>query len=557
MAKKKKGSQPKSPPTLLPGLSLGNNSAEADDDYLFECFVRTPAYAELTSFESPKMIAAGRTGAGKTAILRNIARENPRIAEIDPFDISLGFISNSDILNFLHAAGADLDLLFQVLWKHVLCVEYARLRYSVRDASKWTTVFSNIQSVFGGDPRRKKALDYLRNFDGKFWIPFDENVKEVVEKITKQLEAEFATDFEKLRSKVNYERGLSSEKRAEIIQRCRKIVTPDQLRELSQLIDLLADDGQHQGKYFILIDKLDENWIEDPLRFRMIRALIETLKGFIKIRRLKLVVALRSDVLERVMQETRELGFQKEKYEDYICDLRWTRAQLREFIEGRIKLLARRAYNGQPLKLDELFPRKVGHREPFEYMLERTLNRPRDVLSYFNLCFKNASNKPEVTAAVIRESEREYSIGRYGALIDEWKGAFPQLAIILSFAAEVGSTSTINDLLAPQRSDDLILRISAESTLQGLPIHEAAERVLATGEDADLVRLIRLTIEVLYRVGAVGVKPAYSDRFLYSHLDMPLLSPGLVTDKTPIRIHPMLVRALNVSDAAMRMSTAA
>ena len=318
MAKKSKQSQI----TINPGLSLGNNSAEADDDFLFECFGRTPAYDELINFDSPKMIAAGRTGAGKTAILRRIKQDFGKTSEIDPFDISPSFIANSDILNFLHAVGADLDLLFQVLWKHVLCVEYVRLRYSIKDESKWKSAFANIQHVFGTDPRKRKAIEYLKNFDGKFWVPFDENIKEVVEKITKQLETEFDAEFQKFKSKVHYDKGISSEKRAEIIFRCKKIVTPDQLRDLSQLVEMLAEDEKNQVKHSILIDKLDENWIEDGLRFRMIRALIETLKGFRKIRRLKIVVALRSDVLERVMQETQSLGFQKEKYEDYICDLK-------------------------------------------------------------------------------------------------------------------------------------------------------------------------------------------------------------------------------------------
>lgn len=89
MAKKSKQSQI----TINPGLSLGNNSAEADDDFLFECFVRTPAYDELINFDSPKMIAAGRTGAGKTAILRRIKQDFGKTSEIDPFDISLSFIA--------------------------------------------------------------------------------------------------------------------------------------------------------------------------------------------------------------------------------------------------------------------------------------------------------------------------------------------------------------------------------------------------------------------------------------------------------------------------------
>ena len=58
--------------TLPPGLTIGMNSAEADNEFLSSCFIKTPAYEELTNFESSRMIALGRTGAGKTALLSGI-----------------------------------------------------------------------------------------------------------------------------------------------------------------------------------------------------------------------------------------------------------------------------------------------------------------------------------------------------------------------------------------------------------------------------------------------------------------------------------------------------
>lgn len=56
-------------------------------------------------------------------------------------------------------------------------------------------------------------------------------------------------------------------------------------------------------------------------------------------------------MLERVVQETKSLGFQKEKYDDFICDLRWTKTQLRQFISDRIDLLAKRQYKGEALAM--------------------------------------------------------------------------------------------------------------------------------------------------------------------------------------------------------------
>jgi hypothetical protein len=46
--------------------------------------------------------------------------------EIDPSEMAMSYVSNSDAHNFLHAISADLDLLFQASWKHVLCIEFNR-----------------------------------------------------------------------------------------------------------------------------------------------------------------------------------------------------------------------------------------------------------------------------------------------------------------------------------------------------------------------------------------------------------------------------------------------
>ena len=115
------------PVTLKAGLSIGSFAAETDDEYLFDCFIQNPATDCAADVHSPGMILAGRTGSGKTAIMRFINHNGEHIAIIDPFEMALSYVANSDVLRFLHQIGADLDLFFQVLWKHVLCIEYIRL----------------------------------------------------------------------------------------------------------------------------------------------------------------------------------------------------------------------------------------------------------------------------------------------------------------------------------------------------------------------------------------------------------------------------------------------
>src|SRR5258706_13412092 len=98
------------PVLLAKGMNIGSISAETDDDFLFDCFVHNPAVDLATRIQSPGMVLSGRTGSGKTAIIRHIERSGHPHVVIDPNDMSLSYVSNSDALRFLQAIGADLDL---------------------------------------------------------------------------------------------------------------------------------------------------------------------------------------------------------------------------------------------------------------------------------------------------------------------------------------------------------------------------------------------------------------------------------------------------------------
>ena len=105
------------PILLKPGMTIGANAAEMDDEFLLPCFVRYPPVKVCLDLGSRGTVIDGRTGSGKTAILKYISSTVEHASEIDPFEMSMSYVSNSDVLSFLYAIGADLDLLFQVLWK--------------------------------------------------------------------------------------------------------------------------------------------------------------------------------------------------------------------------------------------------------------------------------------------------------------------------------------------------------------------------------------------------------------------------------------------------------
>ena len=70
-----------------------------------------------------------------------------------------------------------------------------------------------------------------------------------------------------------------------------------------------------------------------------------------------------------------------------------------------------------------------------DYLLKRTLMRPRDVIMFFNACIKKAEGNPQITPQMIKEAEGEYSRQRLRSLADEWSADYPYLMTIFDITA--------------------------------------------------------------------------------------------------------------------------
>lgn len=545
MSKTKKKTNPV---VLRAGMSIGTNAAEFDDEFLFPCFVHHPAVELSKNVQSRGMVIDGRTGAGKTAILRYINHTAEHVVEVDPSEMAMSYVANSDALRFLQAIGADLDLLFQALWKHVLCIEFIRLRFSVKNESASKSVFFRFFERFQKDARKERALKYLREWEGKFWITMDQNIKELTEKIEKAVKAELGAEIEKFKLGGQYDKRISSDKKTEFIHRIRNIISSDQLSELGSVIDMLAevDDADSGKSFYILIDKLDENWVDGVVRFKLIRGLMESLKSFRKIRILKILIAMRSDVLERVVQETRDLSFQREKLDDYFIHLKWTKPLLKTMIDKRIQNLFKQQFTQNVIHFEDIFAYNVGTVDPLQYILERTLMRPRDVIAFVNQCIEEAEGKYEITGGIIKKAETEFSRIRREALEQEWQSAFPSIKKMLDYIG-VHKKAVINydELRDKSAVDDLSLAIYSDEKIAKDPLFEIAKGYYEGKQDNSVV-FINSVIEILYRTGAVGVKLRNGDRYLYSHVDQPLLPIAQITEDIRVRIHPMLWGAYRI-----------
>ena len=541
-------SKSKNPIIITADSTIGRNAAEQDDDYLFECFEDNPMVLAVSDVNSPKSFLAGRTGDGKTAALRMILKNNEaNSSEVNLLNMALDYVSNSDILKFVSELGVDLSLFFQTLWKHVLVIEYIRLRYEIDSDVKSKTWLESFGNYFKNDPTQERALEYLRKWGSKFWITMDESISQITDHYTKGLEAELGSEMEAVNAKVGYTRNLSKEKKTNFVHRAKQVLDSKQLAELSKVLAALKRYGakDFNKTYYVIVDRIDERWVDESIRFRLIGALIDALKSFGKVRDLKVIVAIRVDVLERVISETRDLGFQRDKFSDQSHRIRWTKEQLKSVVNKRIGLMCRRTYTQDNVSFEHIFQNKVNNRKPFDYILERTFYRPRDLIIFVNECLVEAVHKEQVTATDVKNAERTYSGQMVDSLVSEWASVLPSLKLLIDKLSGRPSLGILVDVIDEGFLVDLC------ATLESTPsdftdiIKRTVRDFFDNNSQSNYDRAVGTIASELYRVGVFGLKLQSNDRYRFSYKDEPQLSRNAIPPNTRYQIHSAFHVALN------------
>ncbi len=74
---------------------IGEAAAEVDDKFLFDCFVDTGDLEILRDCTAPQRIIVGRTGSGKSALLRTLEAKEEHVITLAPEQLALSYLSNS------------------------------------------------------------------------------------------------------------------------------------------------------------------------------------------------------------------------------------------------------------------------------------------------------------------------------------------------------------------------------------------------------------------------------------------------------------------------------
>lgn len=356
--------------SFLKRLDLGATSAENEMRDLANYYLETDQY--LKSLRGEAHLVVGRKGSGKSAIFlqirdreREINRSKNIVLDLKPDGFKLVKFKEQ-MLSFLEEGTYQHTI--TAFWEYVLLLEIC---YKILEKDKQRHIHDHL--LFDG----YRELASLYKVDG--YDPegdFSERMSGLMEKVYSEYQSGYANK-EKVR--------LSSAQVTEILHK----------HDVRKLQDILISYMGHKGSLWLLFDNIDKGWPTSGLEhddLLIIRALIDATR---KIEQqfgkkglaVKTIVFLRNDVYELLVKETSDKG----KEVSVVLD--WTDPDLlKELIRLRI------VSNG--LSEDEDFKSAwlriiVSHyqgEETSQYLIDRSLMRPRFLLSLINQCKSFAIN---------------------------------------------------------------------------------------------------------------------------------------------------------------------
>lgn len=366
-------------------------------------------------------------------------------------------------------------------------------------------------------------------------------------KIERELKASADNEGFGIKLNIDAARRLSEEQKAEVVNRGARAVTQIQVSALSRVLELLENDifTDEQESYYVVIDDLDTQWAADAVKYKLIRALIETVRAFRKVRRVKVIVALRQDLLRRVISATKDQGFQAEKYDSLYLNLHWRKDQIIDVVERRLARLVRQRYTSKSIGLRELFPREIHGTRFDEFLCERTFLRPRDAIVLINECLKKASEKQQITVQMVSEAEGAFSDKRRHSLAEEWAGVFPAVDKYLEILSRRPPSFLVSELSHPVLERWFAEHLTKQD-FSGDPLFEAGKRFFMGGKGSAFeVALVLLT--ALYEVGAVGLKPGKTSPLVWSYNSDFAPATGSIKPDSIVYTHPTFWRTLGVT----------
>ncbi len=501
---------------------IGSLDAETDN-FLSSCFLESSVYDTLKRFEakdadSVKRIIVGRTGSGKTAILKMLEEDADikKCAKIEAESTVFEHINNNVFISKLASSNVDLRVFYKSLWMHVLLVKVIETVYPNEQ-----TFVDKIYSLTVSRKRRynlELAREYIENYQDSFFN--DKIVSEITDKFQNEVGGSLGS--KDTFWSVNFK---ASEEQVEKIQReTARYVSSNLLKKQRELINFITEDSsdETQSRIIISIDDLDKSWLSNSsIRYDFINALLDAFKELINVRSVKILISIRTDILMGIYNTNLR---QEEKDRSLIVPIEWSRRELTEILDKRISYLVMHKYaTKKEVKFSDIFNFEVKNKNASDYILDRTMLRPRDAIDFVNFCLMQGDGRTSLNEDMIIEAEERYYASRKAALNKEWMSQYKNVLKYIDAISMVASNKFKIDELNRDEIQNFLIESSS--------IDSADDEKIATD--------IRSLVNVWFTIGIVGIEKTKT-LTVYSSFDKPSLD---ITDynKTFV-IHPLFYR---------------
>ncbi|MGJ5009867.1 P-loop ATPase, Sll1717 family [Bradyrhizobium oligotrophicum] len=462
---------------------------EAKEEDSTRYFYQLPDFSTIEDGSSCYVI--GRKGAGKTAI----AEHFKSLVSYDFFVRTLSFKNFPfNELYKLEDRKFTTPSQYTTIWKYI--------------------IYSALCNMMAMNERLDpKVTALLRDF-----FDFDLE-KALAPSVARIIDGSFDLNIFGLGGKVGLKKGIEP--------------NPHSWADRVDILERLIDSHIDNSKYYVIFDELDEDY-EDILNVDRKSKYFELLIGLFKAvhdirgkfrnpNHVRPIVFLRDDIYELIQNND------KNKWDDLSVNLRWSPDTLSNLLAFRISRAIKS--NGHLLSFQDAYQTtfreetvrygyRTRHRRPIlTHILNRTLMRPRDLVSYMRECAKIARHRgvDKISGEIVKKADEEYSQRFRKEMIDEIQSILPYIPEVL-------------DIFSKMRKQTF-------SFSQFQQEYKAASQTITNALDFHTV------CKLLFHFSVIGNQPAQQNTRIFRYL-----SPNAKINFTEIGIiHPGLLKALQIN----------
>ena len=450
----------------LQSLRIGDPTAENEMTTLASYYLPIDQFRR--ALQGEVNLVVGRKGAGKTALFIQ-ARDNVRsdkrniVVDLKPEGYQLIKLKE-DILSYL--AEGSRHHLITAFWEYLLLLEVA---YKLLDKDLHTYKHNHlITQLYVELEEAYNIEDFSTEGD------FSERLLLLSQRIVSEYQKKYGQE---------HLQKLTGEQVTGLLY----------VHDIRLLRDRISKYLEHKQTVWILFDNLDKGWSThgvDEIDAIVLRCLINAGRKLERDmqkdgRILHCLVFVRNDVYEHLMQNSADYG------KEMRAVLDWTDPDLlREML--RLRLVSSLDKAAADARLDQVIPQICishynGH-EVVDYMIERSLMRPRNLLKIFSHCrgFANNFNHNKIDEDDIQKGLEAYSQDLLLELDRELVDVFPAAKDVLYYFLDSKSKLTKAEL---------------EKIMQSSGI---------TGEDVEKV------IDFLLYYGVLGLRTDNEDMYIFN-----------------------------------------